>query len=226
MADLTLYGSIEGSRSWWVAWICRELGIGYQNQHTEGYLDPFWKTPEYLAINPNGLMPSIEDGDFVLWESMAINLYLARKYGSASLRLAALEQEALAWQWSFWAMTRLEVPFLVVAASNNNFAPGSELEQYFLKHVPMWTPHEVERSRSVLVGPLDVLNKTLSTSPYLLGQDFSVADLNVAMVMSRNLFAKVNLFGRPHLRDWLHRCWSREACPRKSALLEALRQME
>src|SRR6202012_5692334 len=43
MADLTLYGSIDGSRSWWVAWMCRELEIQYQNQHSEGYLDPFWK---------------------------------------------------------------------------------------------------------------------------------------------------------------------------------------
>jgi glutathione S-transferase len=77
-----------------------------------------------------------------------------------------------------------------------------------------------------LVGPLDVLNKTFSATPYLLGQQFSVADLNVAMVMSRNLFAKVSLSGRPYLLDWLHRCWSREACPRKSALLEALRQMQ
>jgi glutathione S-transferase len=72
-------GSIDGSRSWWVAWMCRELGIQYENQHTEGFLDPFWRTAEYLAINPNGLAPSIRDRDFVLWESMAINLYLAKK---------------------------------------------------------------------------------------------------------------------------------------------------
>jgi glutathione S-transferase len=157
--------------------MCRELGIAYENQHSEGSFDPYWKTPEYRAINPNGLVPSIKDGEFTLWASMAINLYLARKYGSARLRPATLEQEALAWQWSFWAMTRLEVPFLVVAADNNNFAHGSELEQYFLKHVPMWTPQEVERSRVVLFGPLDVLNETLSVSPYVLGPDFSVADL-------------------------------------------------
>jgi glutathione S-transferase len=90
MADLTLYGSIDGSRSWWVAWMCRELGIAYENQHSEGSLDPYWKTSEYLAINPNGLVPSIKDGDFALWESMAINLDLARKYGSARLRPATL----------------------------------------------------------------------------------------------------------------------------------------
>ena len=80
MAELTLYGSADVTRSWWVAWMCRELGIEYQNPHSEGFLDPFWKTPEYLAINPSGLMPSIRDGEFVLWESMAINLYLAVEF--------------------------------------------------------------------------------------------------------------------------------------------------
>jgi glutathione S-transferase len=123
-------------------------------------------------------------------------------------------------------MTRLEVPFLVVAAKNSNFAPGSELERYFLKHVPMWTPQEVERSRAVLVGPLDVLNETLSVSPYLLGPDFSVADLSVAMVMSHNFFAKISLSERLHLVKWLDRCWSRPACPRRETLLEALEQMQ
>ena len=226
MADLRLYGSIDGSRTWWAAWMCQELEIQYQNQHSEGYLDPYWKTSEYLAINPNGLVPSIKDGDFVLWESMAINLYLARKYGHGRLCPETLEGEALASQWSFWAITRLEVPFLVVSVGNTNPAAASELGQYFLKHVPMWTPEEVARSRAVLDGPLDVLNDKLSASPYLLGSEFSVADLNVAMIMSRNFFAKVSLSGKPHLLDWLYRCWSRPACPRKDALLEALRGMQ
>ena len=222
MAELTLYGSVDVTRSWWVAWMCRELGIEYQNPHSEGFLDPFWKTPEYLAINPSGLMPSIRDGEFVLWESMAINLYLAKKYGRSGLCPRTLEGEALAWQWSFWSITRMEVPFLVVAASNMNHAPGSELERYFLKHVPMWTPEEVARSRAVLNGPLEVLNNKMATLPNILGTEFSVADLNVAMIMARNLFAKISLSGKPHWVDWLHRCWSRPACPRKEALLKGL----
>src|ERR1700752_758202 len=108
MVDLTLYGNVDGSRTWWVAWMCRERGIEFENPHSEGFLDPFWKKPEDRAINPSGLMPSIRDGDFVLWESMAINLYLARKYGRGGLSPGTQEAEALAWQWSFWAITRLE----------------------------------------------------------------------------------------------------------------------
>ena len=66
MADIILYGSIEASRSWWVAWMCRELGIPFQNERTEGNTDPALKSQEYTAINPNGLVPSIKDGEFVL----------------------------------------------------------------------------------------------------------------------------------------------------------------
>src|SRR5712672_2411501 len=81
MAELTLYGSVDVTRSWWVAWMCRELGIEYQNPQSEGFLDPFWKTPEYLAINPSGLMPSIRDGEFVLWESMRSTFTSQRNTG-------------------------------------------------------------------------------------------------------------------------------------------------
>jgi len=225
MVELTLYGNIDTSRTWWVAWMCRELGVPFNNERSEGFLDPSWKTPEYLAINPSGLMPSIKDGDFVLWESMAINLYFAKKYSHGRLCPESLEGEALASQWSFWAITRLEIPFLVVGASKRNLAPGSEMENYFLKHIPMWTSSEVTRSLSVLNGPFDVLNAKLSSSPYLLGAEFSVADLNVAMVMARNQFAQIDLSGRPNLVNWLRECWSRPACPRKSVLLEGLERM-
>lgn len=225
MADLTIYGSIDGSRTWWVAWMCQELGIPFQNERSEGFLDPLWKTPEYLAINPSGLVPAIKDGEFVLWESMAINLYLARKYGHGRICPETLEGEALASQWSFWAITRLETPFLVIVASNRNYPSESEMEHYFLKHIPMWTPAEVARSRSVLNGPLSVLNDRLASSPYLLGPEFSVADLNVAVVMSRNQHARVDLSGKPNVVRWLHSCWSRPACPRKDVLVEDLKRM-
>jgi glutathione S-transferase len=222
MADIILYGSIEASRSWWVAWMCRELGIPFQNERTEGNTDPALKSQEYTAINPNGLVPSIKDGEFVLWESMAINLYLAKKYGRGRLCPNDLEGESLASQWSFWAVTRLEVPLLVISAANRNIAAGNEMETYYLKHIPMWTGEEVARCRAVLNGPFALLESKLASSGYLLGPDFSVADLNVSGVLSRNAVAQINLADKPHVAGWLHACWSRPANPRKEGLLAAL----
>src|SRR5260370_39807994 len=150
MTKLTLYGSIETSRSWWVAWMCRELDLPFRNEGTEAFVDPALKSHEYRSINPNGLVPSIKDGDFILWESMAINLYLAKKYGRGWLCPSDLEGEALASQWSFWAVTRLEIPLVVVSAANRNFPPGSGMERYYLGHIPMWTTERGVRSRARL----------------------------------------------------------------------------
>jgi glutathione S-transferase len=64
-------------------------------------------------VNPNGRIPAIDDNGFKLWESMAINLYLARKHGSGLLP-KTMEDEAQAIQWSFWVMTEVEKPALAV----------------------------------------------------------------------------------------------------------------
>jgi glutathione S-transferase len=221
MADLTLYGSLDLSRAWWTAWICRELGVQFHNE-PQGYQDPVWKTPEYLAINPNGLVPSIKDGQFVLWESMAINLYLAKRYGRDRLCPDTLEGEALASQWSFWAVTRLEVPLLLLSVANRHPPTGSDMERYYLKHIPMWTPDEIARSQTVLISLFKMLNEQLAISPYLLGSEFSVADLNVAAILSRNTGAAISLADKPKIANWLQSCWSRAACPRREALLEGL----
>ena len=77
------------------------------------FADGSAKTPEYLAVNPNGRIPAIDDNGFKLWESMAINLYLAKKHGS-DLLPKTMEDEAQAIQWSFWAMTEVEKPALAV----------------------------------------------------------------------------------------------------------------
>jgi glutathione S-transferase len=83
----------------------------------------------------------------------------------------------------------------------------------------------LSRSLSVLNVPLAVLNDKLSSSPYLHGAEFSVADLNVAVVMRRNQFARIDLSGRPNLVNWLRNCWSRPACPRKTVLLDGSERM-
>jgi glutathione S-transferase len=96
------------------------------------------------------------------------------------------------------------------------------MERYYLKHIPMWTPDEIARSRAVLTDPFKTLNKELASSPYLLGSEFSVADLNVVAILSRNAGAQISLADKPKMADWLQSCWSRAACPRRDALLEGL----
>lgn len=221
MAELTVYGDIKTSRTWWTAWTCGELGLEFDNVPLD-YAGPEIKSEEYLALNPNGLIPTIKDGDFTLWEAMAINLYLAKKSGT-TLYPKTLEGEARAWQWSLWSVTRVEVPLLTLMVANQDHGLDSEMGQYFLKHVPAWTPEELARCRSVLQGPFQVLNGETAKRPFLLGDTFTIADLNVSVILARNSGAQLDLTSLPHLADWLERCWSRPACPRRDTLLQALK---
>ena len=78
MSNITLYG-ISASRAIRSIWAAEEIGLEYTHVPTHFGRDA--KHPDYLAINPNGRIPTLVDGDLVLFESMAINTYLARKYG-------------------------------------------------------------------------------------------------------------------------------------------------
>jgi glutathione S-transferase len=101
MSNLKIYG-VPLSRAYRALWMANELGLDYENVPIH-FADGSAKTPEYLAVNPNGRIPAIDDNGFKLWESMAINLYLAKKHGSGLLP-KTMEDEAHAIQWSFWVM--------------------------------------------------------------------------------------------------------------------------
>ncbi len=80
---LKIYG-VARSRAFRTLWMAAELGLPYEHVKVD-FADGGTRQPAYLAINPNGHVPAIDDDGFRLWESMAINLYLAKKYGSGSL---------------------------------------------------------------------------------------------------------------------------------------------
>src|SRR5918911_2830736 len=102
---LRIYGAAR-SRGIRVLWMLGELGLPYE--HIDSLpRSPETRTPEYRALNPNGRVPTIDDDGFILSESMAINLYLAKKHRSP-LYPSDPKHEALAWQWSLWETDRLD----------------------------------------------------------------------------------------------------------------------
>ena len=106
MSGLKIYG-VARTRAFRALWIAEELGLAYEHVPVEiGAAGA--RTPEFLAINRNGRLPLIVDGDFVLPESLAITLYLAKKYSHGKLYPTALEAEARLWQWSFWALAEVD----------------------------------------------------------------------------------------------------------------------
>jgi len=202
MASLRIYG-IARTRAFRALWVAKELGLDYQHLPIE-IGDDGAKSPEFLAINPNGRLPVIVDGDFVLFESLAITLYLAKKHSSGKLYPGTLEGEARAWQWSLWAVTEVD------------------------RGVNIWSLHAVrlppaernnalrEEALKVLASPFKVLDAAVAQRPYLLGSEFTVADLNVAAVISRAVDMDLSVW--PHLKVWLARCLDRPAAQEALAL--------
>ena len=194
---LKIYG-IPRSRAFRILWMAKELGLDYENIPIDMGKGET-RTPDYLKINPNGHIPVIDDDGVVLWESMAINLYLAKKYSPNALYPARLEDEARAWQWSFWGMTEVERPVLT-AMFNRALLPEDKRDAA--------AADEAERQ---LQQPLKVLDGAVSKSPYLLGDSFTVADLNVASILSWARPARIDLSGVPKMADWFKRCADRPA---------------
>jgi glutathione S-transferase len=204
MTKPTLYG-ISGSRALRAIWGMEETGIEYTHVSTNFAEDS--KEQDYLAINPNGRIPALVDGDLTLFESMAINLYLAKKYGQG-LYPSRIEDEGRAWQWSLWGISEIE-PLQMQVVVQKLFTPE-----------PKRNPKVTENALRGLERPLKVLDDQLAQRPYLLGDEFSVADLNVAAVMLLFGMVGIDASAHTHVSRWLDTCYARPALARAKKMGE------
>ena len=193
MGKPTLYG-VSGSRAIRSVWAIEEVGIDYEHVPTHFFNDS--KTPEYLAVNPNGRIPALVDGDLVLFESMAINLHLARNYGG-DLYPDNPADVARAEQWSVWAISEIEPLQMQIV-----------IQQFFVK--------EDKRDASVIAAatenlqrPLQVLDAHLAERQYLLGDAFTIADLNLAGVMLLLDMVAFDLSAHENVVRWTTACYAR-----------------
>lgn len=178
-------------------WALEELGLKYE--HVPVGFSGEMQKPEYLKINPNGRVPAIDDGGTIVWESMAINLYLAEKYGKSPLWPSTVEQHGACYQWSFWAMTEIEPLLMTIYLNRIMYLPEQRDEPAAAKAVD-----EIKK-------PLKVLDDHLHDREYLLGKEFTIADLNVASVLSLATLVKLDLSAAPTAQKWLQKCVGRPA---------------
>jgi len=192
---IKIYGP-AASRAARALWIVHELGVPFEHVPMEM---KDLKGPDYLKINPNGKVPTLVDGDFKLFESMAINLYLAKRFNKESFWPASAEDQALCYQWSFWGMTEVEKPLLTVLIDMFMTAPDKR------------KPDAVAEAQKALPKPFGVLNAALEDREYLLGSTFTVADLNLASICSWAKPIKYDFKPFPKASAWLDRCLGRPA---------------
>jgi len=199
---MKLYG-VPASRAFRSIWAAEEVGVDYELVPTSFTASS--KTPEYLAINPNGRIPALVDGDLALFESMAINLYLAKTYGG-KLYPSDPHDEARAIQWTIWGMTELE-PHLIPLVMHKVFLPEDQRD-----------PEIVARAEAAVERPLRVLDAHLSDREYLLGGDFTIADLNVAGALASATYANHDISGFENAARWMSRCTGRPSFARTQAV--------
>jgi len=195
---LKLYGNTR-SRATRCLWMLEEMGEAYELIETSTSPDDL-QNAGYLRINPNARIPTLVDGDVVLWESMAINLYLAQKPGQMHSADAAVL--GLAAQWSFWAMLELEA-LLLDLLTHRIILPDFARD---LSHA--------ERDTLLLQKPLAVLNSALNGREHLGGDSFSVADLNVASILAWGKMARLDLAPHANIARWLDQSLARPAYAR------------
>ena len=201
---LKIYGVLR-SRATRPVWMAKELGIPYEQipviQHyrlpnpaaLETRLNT--KSPAFLGINPNGLVPSIDDDGFVLNESLAITLYLARKHGGP-MAPTDVREEGLMMMWSLWAATECEAPALRVM-QNAGSVKTRDSAAY-------------EAGVTALRPKFAVLDKALrGGGGYLVGGRFTVADLNVAEIIRYSQAAPELFADTPNVQSWIAACQAR-----------------
>lgn len=191
---LKIYGSPR-SRTMRTLWIAEELELVYEHIPV-AWDDPWLKTPEFLQINPAGTVPTIEHDGFGLGESLAINLYLAKTFssdGTDALYPNEPKNEAQAWRWTLWAQAHLE-PWVRRDGG-----------------LPVYSGQAAVVAKEEAHDGLRHLEKALDTSAWLVGDRFSVADLNVACVMSPSRVAPLDMVPYPNTMEWLGRCYNRPA---------------
>lgn len=205
---LTLYG-VYRSRASRNFWLLEELGLefehvpviqAYRLPNPEAEDAPFnTLSPGFLQISPAGAVPVLRDGDFVLTESLAINLYIARKAGGPLAPQDAREN-ALMEQWALYGVSSIEPHALAIMFAHAEKRAHSPEGQA-----------EIARETARLRRPLKVLDSHLRENGHMVGGRFTVADINMAEII-RYAQAEPGLIDAyPSVANWLAECHARPA---------------
>ncbi|HEX7872521.1 MAG TPA: glutathione S-transferase family protein [Sphingobium sp.] len=190
---LTIWGRLNSHNVKKVAWFADELGIEHVRHDVGGQ---FGMDAAYLARNPNALIPTIDDGDFTLWESNAILRYLAQRHGGerwwpSDAVVRASGDKWMDWQFSLADAQRdLFVGLVRTAPEKRN-------------------PDAIARSAAAAGKAMRVVDDHLSRQPWLSGEDFGIGDIPVGVYAHTFFTLDIERPELPHLRGWYDRLTGR-----------------
>jgi glutathione S-transferase len=195
----TLWGRANSSNVMKVVWLLEELGLPYQRIDVGGAFGRT-HTPDYVAMNPNSMVPTLQEDDFILWESNAILRYLSAAHAPGSaLWPDELKVRANIDRWMDWQQTTIGPPQTVVFTGLVRTPPEERnmgaIEAALLTAGKAWS----------------ILDRELAHHPYVAGPDFSLADIPLGVHVHRWFSFVVHRPETPHLSSWYHRLLERPA---------------
>lgn len=200
---LTIWGRITSINVQKVVWAAGEVGQAFERTDLGGAFGGN-REPAYLAKNPNGLIPVLEDGEVCAWESHSIVRYLAARYGSGWIWEEDPALRCEADRWMDW-MTSVLQPAMTPAFWG------------LVRRVPERSgPEQIAASIAATEAAMDILESHLATHPHLGGARFGMADIVVGAVAHRWLNMPVERRARPALQRWYETIAARPAA--KAAL--------
>lgn len=189
IAMLKILGRNSSSNVQKILWVCAEFGLGNEREDIGGSFGGNDR-PDYLAMNPNGLVPTIIDDGFVLWESNTIVRYLAAKHPAGNLYPTDLQQCSIAQQWMDWQQTTV--------------APAIRPLFWALIRTPLEKRDhaEIANARDRLAGVMRTLDDRLSRSEYVAGDNFTVGDIPLGIMAYRWFNLDIEREEMGHLVRW------------------------
>lgn len=205
---LKIWGRKNSSNVRKALWVAEELGLAYESINAGGAFG-INDQPEYLAKNPNGVVPMIEDGDFVLWESNAIVRYLAAQYApDSALFPSDPKARAQADKWMDWTTSTFAAPFRTVFWGVLR-TPAEQQD---------WA--QINAAKVTIEGLLRIVDKALSAQPYLSGEAFGMGDIPLGCFAYAWFEMPIERAELPHLKAWYERLQQRPAY--RAAVMTAL----
>jgi len=179
-----------------VVWLLEELGAPYQR---EDYGRQFNNTQDaaYLTMNPNGKVPTLVDGEEVVWESNTILRYLASRLGAAKLYPADPLARSQVERWTDWQLASLNGPYLGVF---------KEAKKPAAERAASWAGDSKE-----LTAQLEILEKGTAGKPWLAGAEITLADICLGPIIHRCLDFPIELPALPGIRAWRDKITQRPA---------------
>jgi glutathione S-transferase len=204
---LKIYGQPR-SRAFRVLWLAMESGIKYEHIPVSITADkPECKEPWYVELNPNARVPTIDDDGFILWESAAINLYLAEKYKSP-LFPTTVQGRGRMLQWAFYIANDVEQPIITMFQNRVLFPPEKRNAAL------------ADTAEATLVGKLKMLEAHLAKHKFFGGDKWDMADFMVASVAYTLFAIKYDLSKYPKFGAWLMASIERPAAKEARKLRE------